>query len=53
VPMRQWWGNARQRIMEKEIDPLIKEMYQSSMKMSANYTQEYRDFWALPDEFVF
>ncbi|MFC2027491.1 hydantoinase B/oxoprolinase family protein [Chloroflexota bacterium] len=53
VPMRQWWGNARQRIIEKEIDPLLKEMYQSSMKMSANYTQEYRDFWALPDEFVF
>lgn len=53
VPVEQWWQKSRQRLQNKDIDPLLLEMYQSSMKLSEGFTQEFKDFWALPDELVF
>jgi len=37
--------------MGRNVDGKILEMYQSSMKLSEAFTQEYKDFWALPDDF--
>ncbi len=51
VPTKQWWQGARERIMERDLNPLIVEMYHSSMKVSEAFAQEFRDFWALPDDF--
>jgi len=53
VPVQKWWGKARQRLLKKDLDPLLIEMYQSSMKLSPNFTQAYREFWALPEGFGF
>ena len=52
VPVKEWWGQNRKRIMLRDMHPMILEMYQSSMKMSEAFAKEYRDFWALPDDFV-
>lgn len=52
VLVEQWWHRARQRLMDKELDPLLLEMYHSSMKMSEGFTREFKDFWALPDDFA-
>jgi len=52
VPVEQWWQKARQRILDKDLDPLLLEMYQSSMKLSEGFTREFKDFWDLPDEFT-
>jgi len=52
-PMRQWWGKARERLMEKNFDGKLVEMYQNSMKMSQPFTREFREFWDLPEEFSF
>lgn len=52
-PMRQWWGKARERLIAKDLDSKVIEMYQSSMKLSQTFTAEYRDFWALPGDFNF
>ena len=52
VPVKDWWKKNRERIISRDLHPLILEMYQSSMKMSESFTQEYKDFWALPDDFV-
>ena len=51
VPVEQWWQKSRKRLADKDIDPLLTEMYQSSMKMSENFTREFKDFWAMPDDF--
>ena len=49
--MEEWWQKSRKRLLTKDIDPLLIEMYQSSMKLSKNFTQEFKDFWAMPDDF--
>jgi N-methylhydantoinase B/oxoprolinase/acetone carboxylase alpha subunit len=51
-PMRQWWEKARKRLMAKDLDGKLGEMYQSSMKLSQDFAREFRDFWALPDDFA-
>jgi hypothetical protein len=33
------------------MDDKILEMYQSSMRLSEAFTREFKDFWALHDEF--
>lgn len=53
VPVEQWWQKSRQRLESKDIDPLLTEMYHSSMKLSESFTQDFKDFWALPAEFSF
>jgi hypothetical protein len=53
VPVEQWWRQARERIQSKDIDPLLSEMYQSSMKMSERFAQEFTEFWALDEDFTF
>ena len=53
VPVEQWWQKARQRMLNKDLDPLLAEMYSSSMKLSEDLTREFRDFWGLPSDFTF
>jgi acetone carboxylase alpha subunit len=52
VPVKDWWKDSRQKIVSRDMHPLILEMYQSSMKLSETFAKEYRGFWALPDDFV-
>ncbi|MFC2000364.1 hydantoinase B/oxoprolinase family protein [Chloroflexota bacterium] len=52
APMKQWWEKARQRLLTGDLDELLIEMYQNSMKMSQAFAQEFRDFWALPEDFT-
>ncbi len=51
VPVKQWWHRYRQRLMDRDMDGKILEMYQSSMRLSQAFTQEFKDFWAMPDDF--
>jgi acetone carboxylase alpha subunit len=52
VPVQDWWQESRKKIMLREMHPLLLEMYQSSMKMSQRFTREFKDFWALPEDFA-
>jgi len=52
APMEQWWEKSRQRLLARDLDELLIEMYQNSMKMSQAFAREFRDFWALPDDFT-
>lgn len=52
VPVEEYWQKTRQRVVEKDLDPLLTEMYQSSMKLSESFTQEFKDFWALSEEWM-
>jgi acetone carboxylase alpha subunit len=53
VPVEEWWQKYRQRLLKKDMDPLLVEMYRSSMKLSEGFTRDYKDFWALPNDFSF
>jgi len=52
VPVEEWWQKSRQRLLKKDMDPLLLEMYRSSMKLSQNFTREFKDFWGLPNDFA-
>lgn len=51
VPVEEWWQDARQRVLNRDLHPLLIEMYQSSMRMSEGFTKEFKDSWALPEDF--
>jgi len=53
VPVKEWWKKSRQKLMEHDLDPLLLEMYGSSAKLSPAFEQEFKDFWALPDDYAF
>jgi N-methylhydantoinase B/oxoprolinase/acetone carboxylase alpha subunit len=52
VPVNEWWQNSRQTLMERNIDAQLLEMYGSSAKLSPSFAQEFKDFWALPDDYA-
>lgn len=52
VPVEQWWQSARQRVQAGNMDEKLSEMYASSMKLSKPFSQEFRAFWALPEDFT-
>jgi N-methylhydantoinase B/oxoprolinase/acetone carboxylase alpha subunit len=52
VPVKEWWQNSRQRLVERDIDAQLLEMYGSSAKLSPSFAQEFKDFWALPDDYA-
>jgi N-methylhydantoinase B/oxoprolinase/acetone carboxylase alpha subunit len=51
VPVKEWWKKAREKIMARDMDVKIQEMYRSSAGLSPTFAQEMRAFWALPDDF--
>jgi N-methylhydantoinase B/oxoprolinase/acetone carboxylase alpha subunit len=52
-PVSQWWKKTRERLLSKDLDGKLIEMYQSSMKLSQNFAQEFKEFWQLPEDFSF
>jgi acetone carboxylase alpha subunit len=52
VPVKEWWQKSRARLLERDIDPQLLEMYGSSAKLSPAFAQEFRDFWGLPDDYA-
>lgn len=53
IPAKDWWKQTRKRITEKRLDPLIMEMFKDAFKLSPGYAEEYKKFWALPNDFSF
>ncbi|MFO8011019.1 MAG: hydantoinase B/oxoprolinase family protein [Dehalococcoidia bacterium] len=51
VPVEEWWKQARKRMLDKDLNGLLSEMYSSSMKMSEGFTREMKAFWALPEDY--
>jgi len=54
VPFKEWWTAEREKIQAQEnMDPAVRRMWISSMKLSPKYAAELRAFWNLPEDFVF
>jgi N-methylhydantoinase B/oxoprolinase/acetone carboxylase alpha subunit len=54
VPFKQWWAEERKKVQAQEnMDPAVRRMWMSSMKLSPGYADELRAFWKLPEDFVF
>jgi N-methylhydantoinase B/oxoprolinase/acetone carboxylase alpha subunit len=51
IPAKDWWTKTRSRLLVKEVDPLVLEMFADSSKRSDKFAREFLEFWGLPDDF--
>ena len=53
-PVTEWIEDERDRILnERDLIDDVKKTYESSMRMSRQFAEFYREFWDLPAEFGF
>jgi acetone carboxylase alpha subunit len=52
MPTKEWWKQAREKFVTRDMDEKIQEMYRSSASLSPTFAEEIREFWALPRDFV-
>ncbi len=52
-PVREWWAEARERVLAGDFIDAVKVGYAESMKLSERFAAEYRGFWDLPEDFTF
>ncbi len=52
-PVREWWAEQRQRMIDHDLIEPVSVAYAESMKMSPRWAAEYRGFWDLPEDFEF
>ena len=53
VPVREWMKSERQRILDRDMIVPAQRMYAESMRLSDKWAREFREFWDLPEDFVF
>jgi N-methylhydantoinase B/acetone carboxylase alpha subunit len=54
MPARQWVEREREkRVLARDLEPQVADMYRSSMQLSPAWAQRFRAFWRLPEDFRF
>ncbi|RLI82249.1 hypothetical protein DRP07_05615 [Archaeoglobales archaeon] len=53
IPVKEWWKKQREIVLKKQFHELLKEAYQSSSRVSRRWSQEFKEFWCLPEDFKF
>lgn len=55
IPVREWWQSERKRVADKALHPYLLEMYASSSAShrGPKWFKEFKQFWALPEDFSF
>jgi len=53
TPVREWWKRRREALLNRQVHPLLKSMYNDSMAKGNRWPAEFRAFWDLPGEFTF
>jgi N-methylhydantoinase B/oxoprolinase/acetone carboxylase alpha subunit len=53
VPMAHFLKTEKERILKKDFLDVIVRMYRESMELSPEFATEYREFWDLPEDFVY
>ncbi|MDY0272976.1 MAG: hydantoinase B/oxoprolinase family protein [Advenella sp.] len=50
VPTREWMKEERERILTKSASVQVRHMYSTSFALSEKFTNEFKQFWDLPQE---
>lgn len=53
IPVKEWWKKEREKVAKRKIASLVRETYRESMELSEKFAKEFREFWQLPENFVF
>src|SRR5699024_1296871 len=52
IPVEEWINSERERVLEKDFAPEIKNMYKDTMSLSDQFDKEFKEFWNLPKDFT-
>src|SRR5699024_7355988 len=52
TPAEEWITSERERVLEKDFAPEIKNMYKATMSLSDQFDKEFKEFWNLPKDFT-
>lgn len=52
VPTKEWMKTEREKIMKKEAALPVKHMFAESFALSEAFTNEFKSFWNLPEEWM-
>jgi acetone carboxylase alpha subunit len=53
IPVKEWYKKRRADLLNKDLPPLIKDMYNGSLQKGKRWPAEFSDFWGLPADFSF
>lgn len=53
VPTKEWMAQERERVVGGGLSSVVSGMYKESMELSAEFSQQFREFWGLPEDFTF
>ena len=53
IPTEEWWRQRRRNLVNGNLPPLLRKMYNESLRKGEHWPQEFRDFWCLPERFTF
>ena len=52
VPTKEWMQEERGRILNEEAAVQVKHMYAQSFALSEKFTDEFKNFWNIPEEWM-
>lgn len=53
MSVKDWWVKRKASLVRREIQPLLKAMYNDSLQKGKEWSKEFRAFWELPEDFTF
>jgi acetone carboxylase alpha subunit len=53
IPFEKWRSEQRQKVLKRSFSPVVVEMYKGTMSLSDKFSRRFREFWDLPEDFVF
>lgn len=51
IPVTDWMQSQRKRLQEGRLSKPVRDMYRSSMELSATWAAEFKSFWGLDDDY--
>jgi acetone carboxylase alpha subunit len=53
IPAREYLAKVRERILNGDITPEVREMYNDCFRISDKFAREFKEFWQLDEDFTF
>lgn len=50
VPTKEWMKGEREKILAKDAESQVRQMYASSFYLGPRFLKQFKDFWNLPEE---
>lgn len=53
IPVGEWLEKEKERVREQKLPLKIRRMYNESIQLSTRWGKWFKEFWGLPDDFIF